>query len=74
MRTNNGRAQRCRASHVIPSYVRDGSKMGLRSFGGIPECGSINWTDSEQRWHHIVPIVHIEAFDGVGFGLFDLTS
>jgi hypothetical protein len=73
MRINNGRAQRCRASQVIPSSIRDGSKLGWRSFGGVPERGSINWTDYEQRWHHILPIVHLEAFDGVGLGLFDLT-
>jgi hypothetical protein len=73
MRTNNGRAQRCRASHVITYLIRYGSRLVWRAFGGIPERGSINWTDFEQRWHHIAPIVHLEAFDGVGLGLFDLT-
>ena len=35
---------------------------------------SINWFDFEQRRHHIVPVVHIEAVDSVGsIGLFDLT-
>jgi hypothetical protein len=45
----------------------------LVGFPNMPEHGSINWPDFEQRWHHIVPIVHIEAVDGVGLGLFDLT-
>ena len=36
---------------------------------------SMNWFDFEQRRHHIVPVVHIEAVDSVGLiGLFDLTS